>query len=155
MLSNRYENINGFTLIEILAAISLLGIVSIAFIPFFSNFAIFTNKAEDKLTAVNIADQTAYEIERDEQLEQILSTRAATAVCPATDSVSLEETGITTQYTVNGKQYFPRLSICQSPEEKEADLYRAKVEIYRSNQDQPADSYLYTYLKVSGSEEID
>ncbi|GAA0450492.1 type II secretion system protein [Alkalibacillus silvisoli] len=55
----------GFTLIEILGAITILSIVLISFIGFFSQSIILSSKVEDELTAINIAESVLSEIKDD------------------------------------------------------------------------------------------
>ncbi|USK58976.1 type II secretion system protein [Peribacillus asahii] len=59
---NNFKNNNGFTLIEVLASITILGIVLTVFLSFFSNSMTFSVKAEDKLTAINLAEKELYDV---------------------------------------------------------------------------------------------
>ena len=59
---NNLKNNGGFTLIEILASITILGIVVTIFLSFFSNATLLSSKTEDKLTAINLAEKELYEV---------------------------------------------------------------------------------------------
>lgn len=50
------KNNQAFTLIEVLASITILGIILTIFLSFLSNSMMFSVKTEDKLTAINYAD---------------------------------------------------------------------------------------------------
>ena len=50
------ENENGLTLVEILAALVILGIVLVSFMSFFTQSAKFTTYNYEKLTAVQVAE---------------------------------------------------------------------------------------------------
>ena len=59
---NNLKNNQAFTLIEVLASITILGIVLTIFLSFFSNATLFSSKTEDKLTAINLAEKELYEV---------------------------------------------------------------------------------------------
>ncbi|MFJ5621771.1 prepilin-type N-terminal cleavage/methylation domain-containing protein [Peribacillus loiseleuriae] len=59
---NNLKNNQAFTLIEVLTSITILGIVLTIFLSFFYNAITFSTKTEDKLTAINLAEQELYEV---------------------------------------------------------------------------------------------
>jgi len=59
---NNFKNNNGFTLIEVLASITILGIVLTVFLSFFSNSMTFSVKTEDTLTAINLAEKELHNV---------------------------------------------------------------------------------------------
>lgn len=59
---NNLKNNQAFTLIEVLASITILGIVLTIFLSFFSNATLFSSKTEDKLSAINLAEKELYEV---------------------------------------------------------------------------------------------
>lgn len=56
-LNCRFWN-KGFTLIEILVTLVILSIILLSFMSFFSQSSLFTQKNNEKLTAINLAQET-------------------------------------------------------------------------------------------------
>lgn len=52
-----FKSNQAFTLIEVLASITLLSIILAIFLPFFANSIELSSKTEDKLTAINLAEE--------------------------------------------------------------------------------------------------
>jgi prepilin-type N-terminal cleavage/methylation domain-containing protein len=63
MKNKQVQNECGFTLLEILLSITILGIILLGFFQFFGQSMIFSNKNEAKLQAVNIARQVMNELQ--------------------------------------------------------------------------------------------
>ncbi|WP_153732689.1 type IV pilus modification PilV family protein [Sporosarcina obsidiansis] len=61
----RANNENGMTLVEILAALVILGIVFISFMTIFPQMNNFNNKTETKLVSMNLAKKELQEIKKD------------------------------------------------------------------------------------------
>lgn len=124
-------NKNGLTLIELIAAITILSIVIISFLSFFSQYIMFSTKVEDKLTAVNIAEKVLNTVKEDE---------------PTMDydpyPYELPE--------VNGKVYYPVIVKSQSQDEQALGLQRVHVKIYSKEDYGPntnPDSEIYGYIE--------
>ncbi|WEG17382.1 prepilin-type N-terminal cleavage/methylation domain-containing protein [Alkalihalophilus pseudofirmus] len=62
-------NNNGLTLIEVLASMVILSIVIISFMTFFSQSMMFSNKVEDRLTAVNLAEKVLVDVRTAKSIE--------------------------------------------------------------------------------------
>jgi prepilin-type N-terminal cleavage/methylation domain-containing protein len=63
MKNKQVQNECGFTLLEILLSITILGIILLGFFQFFGQSMIFSNKNEAKLQAVNVARQVMNELQ--------------------------------------------------------------------------------------------
>lgn len=146
----------GFTLIEILASISLITIIIIAVSTAFINYANFTKILENKLTSVHVAEKLVTVIKNNDELAQLLkSTNDYNTGCATPKLVPLDESpsvlpSVSATYELNNSQYKPTISICQSTEEEELGLYRVKIDIAdASGTDQAS---LFTYFHLTGSE---
>lgn len=93
----------GFTLIEALSSIVLLSVVILFFLSFFTQSTLFSNKTEDKLTAINISEKVLNE--------------AKMGMIPN----SIE--------TVNGKDYYIEIDY---KDEDDLQLTRIHVKVYTS-----------------------
>lgn len=58
----KFQNEEGMTLVELLAAIVLLGIVLVAFMSFFTQSAKFTAHNHETLTAVQVAEEVVADV---------------------------------------------------------------------------------------------
>ncbi|SFQ22290.1 type IV pilus modification PilV family protein [Salibacterium halotolerans] len=110
----------GFTLVELLASLTILSIVIISFLSFFSQYILFSVRAEDELTAVNAAEEVMYEVKNEQN-----------------------QPG---EIQLNNKTYYPDVHLCRSDME---ELGRVHVEIFReqnpSSSAEPL-SELYSYV---------
>lgn len=142
----------GFTLIEILASISLITIIIIAISTFLINYANFTKILENKLTSVHVAEEIVTVIKNNDELAQLLNrTNEYNTGCATPKQVSLNEVpSVSAIYELNNSQYRPTISICQSSDEEQLDLYRVKVNIIDINGNDQAS--LFTYFHLTGSE---
>ncbi|WP_226036522.1 type IV pilus modification PilV family protein [Aquibacillus saliphilus] len=125
-------NNNGFTLVELLAAITILSIVIISFLGFFSQSTLFSSKTDDKLTALNVAERILSEVKNDPT------------------KIPYEPEYI----EVNGKLYFPDVTMPsavdddQEQREDKLGLNRIHVKIYTSEDfDRTPDAELYSYTR--------
>ncbi|APZ48433.1 hypothetical protein BW721_01275 [Jeotgalibaca sp. PTS2502] len=136
----------GFTLIEILASISLITIIIIAVSTAFINYANFTKILENKLTSVHVAEKLVTEIKNNGELAQLLNDTEEWG----TDWAKVNLTSVPA-YELNNSQYKPTISICQSTDkEKELGLYRVKIDIADASGTNQAS--LFTYFHLTGSE---
>ncbi|SFE70377.1 type IV pilus modification PilV family protein [Alteribacillus iranensis] len=113
----------GITLVELLVSITLLSIVIVTFLGFFSQSITFSAHTEDKLTSLNIAEDVLIEAKED--------------ISPA-----IEE-----PRRMNNKTYYPIVDILsQSSEERSLNIARIHVKVYAeevSNQTLYAELYGY------------
>lgn len=155
----------GFTLIEILASISLITIIIIAVSTAFINYANFTKILENKLTSVHVAEELVTEIKNNDVLNDELAGLLnslkehnpdywATPRQFSSDDLPNVLPNVLAIYELNNSQYKPTISICQSPDEdlgeEELDLYRVKIDIANASGTDQAS--LFTYFHLTGSE---
>jgi prepilin-type N-terminal cleavage/methylation domain-containing protein len=126
-------NNNGITLIELLASITILGIILISFFSFFSQSIIFSLKVEDKLTAMNVAEIVLNDVRNNNANE-----------------VPRE---------VNGKLYYPSITYPSSSDpsttviEGKLNLKRVNIKIFLNknyNTNSKPVSEIYSYIKLGG-----
>ena len=96
---------SGFTLLEVLLSIAILGIILLSFFHFFGQSLTFSNKNEAKLQAVNIARQAMNELQ--EKTNAVELIKAETGVSNL-DNVTLSST---TDSTVMNKLLQPATDI--------------------------------------------
>ncbi|RSL32377.1 prepilin-type N-terminal cleavage/methylation domain-containing protein [Salibacterium salarium] len=119
-------NQTGLTLIEVLASITILSIVTLTFLSFFSQSMIFSERTEDELTAVNAA----------EKVMNIVKNNPPAFEYP-------EEVIV-----VNEKQYYTEVE--KSPQ-NELGLRKVHVKIFTNpdyNSGSKPTSELYGYIEV-------
>ena len=131
----------GFTLIEILASISLITIIIIAVSTAFINYANFTKILENKLTSVHVAEELVTVIKDSDELALLLNSPNDYD----TEWDTVELPGVSAIYS----QYNPTFWICQSPDEEKYGLYRVKINIANASGTDQAS--LFTYF-LTGSE---
>ncbi|MFD2706173.1 type IV pilus modification PilV family protein [Salibacterium lacus] len=109
----------GFTLVELLASLTILSIVIITFLSFFSQYTMFSARTEDKLTAVNAAEEVLYEVKNEQNQPDVIH--------------------------VNNKTYYPEVHLCQADT---AELGRVHVEVFLEQNISSAEpvSELYSYV---------
>ena len=157
----------GFTLIEILASISLITIIIIAVSTAFINYANFTKILENKLTSVHVAEELVTEIKNNDELNDELAGLLnslnehntdpdywATPKQFSSDDLPNVLPNVLAIYELNNSQYKPTISIWQSPDEdldeEGLDLYRVKIDIANASGTDQAS--LFTYFHLTGSE---
>ena len=147
----------GFTLIEILASISLITIIIIAVSTAFINYANFTKILENKLTSVHVAEELVTEIKNNDVLNDELAGLLnslkehnpdywATPRQFSSDDLPNVLPNVLAIYDLNNSQYKPTISICQSTKEKELDLYRVKIDIADASGTDQASLFTYFHL---------
>ena len=149
----------GFTLIEILASISLITIIIIAVSTAFINYANFTKILENKLTSVHVAEELVTEIKNNDELNDELAGLLNSLNEHNTDPdywatpkqfSSDDLPNVLAIYELNNSQYKPTISICQSPDEdlgeEELGLYRVKINIANASGTDQASLFTYFHL---------
>lgn len=135
---NTLKNNQAFTLIEVLASITILGIVLTVFMSFFSNATLFSSKTEDKLTAVNLAEKELYEV-----------TNSLESYCK---SHSCQNNNISDQITrspisLNNKTYLSTVTpLIQNSQEKTLGILPISVRIDSEEHNTLAITYGYVVL---------
>lgn len=118
------KNSRGFTLVEVIASIAILGIVVVSLLPLFPQILGWTKTTEDQLIAGNLLSQVVYDL-KDDNLKRV-----------DLDSLKYE-------YTINKVVYKPEITFTQNDTEIELNLIQAKITILDKN--------TYVYLKDSGA----
>ncbi|HHU20567.1 MAG TPA: prepilin-type N-terminal cleavage/methylation domain-containing protein [Bacilli bacterium] len=135
----------GFTLIEILASISLITIIIIAVSTSFINYANFTKILENKLTSVHVAEEFVTVIKNSDELAELLNTTTEyNTGCATPKQVPL--TVLPPSVSDIYGQYNPTIWICQSPDEEPLDLYRVKINIADASGTDQASLFTYFHL---------
>ncbi|MBD1223924.1 type II secretion system protein [Virgibacillus halodenitrificans] len=126
-------NSSGFTLIEIIAAITILGIVIAVMLPIFPQIFSWSNMTEDELSSSNLLGQVAHDI-KELNIEQLPS-------CPSTKSLG-EFGTYKASYELNNTTYTARVGVCQSENESALGLTRANIQIFQGGK-KISESYTY------------
>ncbi|MYL57949.1 prepilin-type N-terminal cleavage/methylation domain-containing protein [Virgibacillus halodenitrificans] len=126
-------NSSGFTLIEIIASITILGVVIAALLPIFPQIFSWTKMTEDELSSSNLLGKVAQDIE-DEGLVSVEQL----PTCPTTES--LENFAKNTPSKEG--PYSVDVAVCQSEEEVALDLIRAHIQILQGGK-KISESYTY------------
>ncbi|MBD8068857.1 prepilin-type N-terminal cleavage/methylation domain-containing protein [Bacillus sp. PS06] len=137
-----YFNQKGLTLIELLASIVIISIIIISFLSVFSQFFIFSNKQEDKLTVINLAEKVLSDVKDGE----ISALPTSSQPNPRPEELFTE--------TMNGKSYFvyvAKMNLAEhKPSELELGLSRVQIKIYSDKNVQSSTKpliHIYGYLK--------
>lgn len=128
------QNSDGFTLIEIIASIAILGMVIAVFLPIFPQIMSWTEKTDDQLIASNLLDQITYDVEEKFKTESE-GTNCASAVSEVINN-----------YSYDGA-YTTKIDMSQSLEEKKYGLYRIHIKVY--SDDKPDNMLTDTYMYLS------
>lgn len=115
-------NSNGFTLIEIIASIAILGMVIAVFLPIFPQIMSWTEKTDDELVASNLLSQVANDI-KDINVEGTAET------CPNNSQIPAELLGESSNYEINENTYSIDVRVCQSAEEEKLGLHRDRKSV--------------------------
>ncbi|RYG74970.1 type II secretion system protein [Lentibacillus lipolyticus] len=132
-------NCNGYTLIEIIASITILGMVVAVFLPILPQIMSWTSKTGDELVTSNLLGQVAYDVKH----SSILSDHTGVIPNCANGTISMDYPS----YLLNDKDYPIQLNVCK---ENDVDLYRTNIQIYAPDNKQISESYTYIKKKDDG-----
>ncbi|MEH6947676.1 type II secretion system protein [Bacillus sp. JJ634] len=136
---NNLKNNNGFTLIEVLASITILGIVLTVFLSFFSNSMTFSVKAEDKLTAINLAEKELYDVTNS------IEAYCKINDCEGPDSISPDKY-TRPDISLNNKIYLSTVTPLQNTEGSLLGLLPISITIYSEDNKELTTVYGYVEL---------
>jgi type II secretion system protein I len=127
---SKHLNNTGLTLLELLLSMAILSIVILSFMAIFSQLITFSVKVEDKVTAINIAEEVLNNVKK-------------------SDPSSFDP------ITINGKTYYPSITIGsnQTPQESGLGLKRVHVKIYTDehfDSTTKPESEIYGYIESGG-----
>lgn len=142
---------NGFTLIEIIASITILGIIVVILVPIFTNVMSNTSQAEDRMITGNLLRQVSEDIREDQQLADYISTQIKKMPnCEGQyKRIGKEKLPRNGFYQVDEREFLVDVSVCQTSKEKEAGLVRAKIKISSPEEKETSQSFTY----ISGKAE--
>lgn len=130
------KNKAGFTLIEVLAALVILSIILLSFFSFFSQSALFTQKNRDKLTAVNLAQDTVVAIKKNPSYFQKTKTYSTNYTEQERTILNVNSIGIFDQQ--------PSLKLKLSiTKDSSYNLYKIYVQIFDLKGKQLTETYHY------------
>lgn len=146
----------GFTLVEILAAIVILSIAITFILPIFPKLLNWSNESESELVASNLLSRVADDIKEDNKILTFVKTPAiGIPSCtlnpsdpPKYISIPKGTSVEVDKYILNGKIFNVDMFICQSDKENKLNLVRVKIDI--SNEGRTISSYTYLKKVVSG-----
>ncbi|WP_164668370.1 type II secretion system protein [Virgibacillus doumboii] len=115
-------NNKGFTLIEIIASIAILGMVITVFLPIFPQILSWNEKTDDELVASNLLGQAVHDIKENYK---------KTGTIPELD------------YTLNNETYNVTVELSQTGDEADLGLQRVHITIISQNGTELSDTYSY------------
>lgn len=130
IMKNHLNNEKGFTLVEVLAAITLLAIVLICTFGIFGQSYSFTAHNEINLKATNLARKT---------LAYLESNKIKVSAPDADVDLS--------NYNLTNDHLYPFATFTQNNEEKLVNLYRVEIKIYNSKNKDKLLSHTFGYLE--------
>ncbi|USK69386.1 type II secretion system protein [Peribacillus asahii] len=137
---NNFKNNNGFTLIEVLASIAILGIVLTVFLSFFSNSMTFSVKTEDTLTAINLAEKELHD------LTNSIEAYCKTENCEEPNNIP-EDTYTRSPIELNNKTYLSTMTpLSQNTEESSLGLLPISITIHSEDNKELTTVYGYVEL---------
>lgn len=129
----------GFTLVEIIASIVLLGIIILAFMPIFPNMLNWSNASEKELVASNLSGKVAQTIyDRNQQFAEHLSGKNV-PLCGKDYTALVPDLLEDLNGAINGTQYTVRWEACQD----DLNLYRIHFVISNDQNKRTVDSFAY------------
>ncbi|WP_165767874.1 type II secretion system protein [Virgibacillus indicus] len=155
-------NSNGFTLIEIIASIAILGLVIAVFLPIFPQMMSWSKNADNELVASNLLSQVANDIKENEVIFNDIKINLVEDHhynCERNQTYSIQRDALDTlpDYDLNKSSYDVAVEVCQSNEykEKELGLYRTHIKIQAGNPEKTiSDTYFYLTEDGGTNEEI-
>lgn len=121
------KNSRGFTLVEVIASIAILGIVVVSLLPFFPQILGWSKTTEDELVTGNLLSEVVHQLKNDKTLGTL-----------DIDDFKIDESDYT--YEVNDMVYIPTVTLAQKTDkERELGLFLAHIKI--------SGKETYVYLK--------
>lgn len=139
---------NGFTLVEIIASITILGIIVIILFPIFTNVMDHSTNAEDRMITGNLLAKVSKDLRESRDLAEYLSSLTIEANC-SIEEQKIPESRLPHEgfYDVDGKDFQIEVFICQSNSEehneKELDLVRTRLKISSPEGKETSESFIY------------
>lgn len=131
----RFKKINssGFTLVEIIASIAILGMVIAVLLPVFPQIMSWSQKTDDQLVASNLLSEVANEAE-DINVIDLFGENVIRCEDGSSEDVFFRD------YQLNSEKYEAKFNVCK---EKDVNLYRTHIKIYSTDDRLASESYTY------------
>lgn len=126
----------GFTLVEILVTLVILSIILLSFMSFFSQSSLFAQKNNEKLTAINLAQETIVSIKNQPTYFQKVVKYTSDFPDPERTILNVNSIGI-----LNQQPNF-RLGL-EIAKDYSYNLYKIHVQIYDLKNNLLAETYHY------------
>jgi prepilin-type N-terminal cleavage/methylation domain-containing protein len=130
------KNPLGFTLIEILVTLVILSIVLLSFMSFFTQSSLFTQKNNEKLTAINLAQETVVTIKNQPSYFQKVAKYSTGFPEPEKTILNVNSIGVFNE----NPNYRLGLEIAK---DYSYNLYKIHVQIYDLKNNLLAETYHY------------
>ncbi|WP_176555828.1 type II secretion system protein [Virgibacillus ndiopensis] len=127
------KNSHGFTLIEIIASIALLGLIAAVFLPILPQMMNWSTHTDNELVSSNLLSRVASEV-KTVNITEFYDAKINNC------SQNEGEDKFFKKYTLNNREYNATLSLCK---ENEVNLYRTHIKIYTTNETLTSDSFTY------------
>ncbi|MEC5421932.1 type II secretion system protein [Virgibacillus sp. C22-A2] len=143
-------NSKGFTIVEIIASIAILGMVIAVLLPIFPQVMNWSKKVDDELGASNLLEQAANDI----TISTIRNSLGSIPMCSSNNTLALYDVS---SYPLNDNVYSVDLNVCKEGiaggeiSFNDIELYRANIQIL--SQDKLI-SESYTYIKGEENEDL-
>lgn len=153
MLYKNIDSKNGFTLIEIIASITLLSIILIIFIPAFPKIMKGSIDTEHEMVAGNLLSTVVHDLQEASQNETTTFAKYLTRTtnmkrCRTPETVPPHDLPKEGRYQVAGETFTTNIALCQEEDERDIGLVRAQIEIISS--DEKVLTHSYTYIPEDG-----
>lgn len=133
----------GFTLVEILAAIVILSITLIFFLPIFPKLVNWSNESQDELISSNLLSRIAEDVRKEPKIGEFLKGQIVSrcSLQEGYTDIPKESFSSNDKYKLNDKTPVIDLHICKHPTEDDFNLFRVKFEV--TNNGRKSSSYTY------------
>lgn len=131
----RFKKINssGFTLVEIIASIAILGMVIAVLLPIFPQIMSWSQKTDNQLVASNLLSEVANEA-KDINVVDLFGENVIRCEDGSSEDLFLKD------YQLNNEKYEAKFNVCK---EKDVNLYRTHIKIYSTDDRLASESYTY------------
>ena len=137
---------SGFTLVEILAALTIMAIITFSLLPIFPQIITWAKASERQLVSSNLLTKVIEDAQQDGNVKNGILALSP-AVCNETFNAYTEVPQTTLDllpaYEMNGNAYNIKLAICKAPSEVSYDLLRLRVKVLSSDGKELITSHAY------------
>jgi len=152
-MSIRKSNMNGFTLLEVLASIVILSIVVVTFLSFFPQIDLFNKNAKDNLDSVAVAKELLAELKPFEYTEIDRSSNPITLSTDPPTELSKDDLKSSSDFLVLHGMYRGKgitVTINKKEEMYDSseylDKHEMKIEVFESIENSNPSSTIYGFI---------